>query len=166
MQTALVVPQEDGHQTDSVSDRSLAGGTSPAWSRLILLCPWVAARIDNKWKERTKCMLRTHHSTWRGSDRLRLSVPLYGSHLRKWRTESRESKTRKKVSGLSWNSTTTEHAHLCQICPTTILICPFQSTAWNTIVTPCCVPHLTALRESRYTGAWFRSLFINDYAHF
>ena len=31
-----------------------------------------------------------------------------------------------KVSGLSWNSTTPEHAHLCLICSTTILIGPFK----------------------------------------
>ena len=40
--------------------------------------------------------------------------------------------------------TNTAHAHLCLICPTTILIGPFQSTAWNTVVTPRRVSRLIA----------------------
>ena len=48
----------------------------------------------------------------------------------------------KKVSGLSW----TEHAHLCLFCPTKILIGPFRSTGWNTVVTPRLVLHLISPR--------------------
>ena len=77
------------------------------------------------------------------------------------------SKHAKKVSGYSWNSTNSAHAHLGLICPTTILIGPFQSTAWNTVITPprvlrliapppavprCATPD--ALKRGR---AWFRS---------
>ena len=94
--------------------------------------------------------------------RLRLAVPLYGCHLRKWRTESRdwEQNKQKNCAARRGIPRILLMQYLCPICPTTILIGPFQSTTWNTIVTPRRVPRLTAPRtvpNPRRTGAWFRS---------
>ena len=90
------------------------------------------------------------------------SQSLYTAAILDW-IEGQQNK-QKKVSGLLWNSTTTEHAHLCPICPTTILIGPFQSTAWNLwwnmIVTPRHVP-----RHTLYSAAWIPDALERDSAH-
>ena len=87
-----------------------------------------------------------------GLYRLRLSVPLYGRHLRKWRTESRdwEQNKQKKWAEVSWNSTNTAHAHLCPICPQRFWL--VRCKKHNRHAAPCIAPHrathCTALRES------------------
>ena len=58
-------------------------------------------------------------------------------------TESKTCKKKWAACRLSWNSTTIEHVHLCPICPTTILIGPFQRETRS----PRRVPRLTALER-------------------
>ena len=84
------------------------------------------------------------------------SQSLYGSHLRKWRTESRDwEQNMQTKAGCSWNSTNTAHAHLC------LTNLPNNDSDWPVSkyslkhgrqTAPCTAPHRithgTALRES------------------
>ena len=85
-------------------------------------------------------------------NRLRLSVPLYGSHLRKWQTELEglRAKQAKKVSGSSWNSTNTAHEHLCLICQQRFWLVRFK--VQRETQSSRCAQRIVP-RESRRTGA-------------